>query len=198
MNDYFKVGILIFDDVEVLDFTGPYEVFNVVRYEGQGHDIEEGTPFSVNLVAENKEQVRCRYGLMVTPDEDINQGTRYDIIVVPGGLGARKELHNKKILDWIKNQHETTKLTTSVCTGALLLASAGLLEGKRATTHHNGFDRLENEFKGITVVKDEKYVDEGDIITSGGISAGIDMSLFVVEKLMGKGYSQTARSYMEY
>ncbi|ACB85730.1 DJ-1/PfpI family protein [Natranaerobius thermophilus] len=198
MNQHYSVGILIFDQVEVLDFTGPYEVFSVTRFKGQSYDSEDRTPFQVDTISETGEQVECRHGLKVQPDRSFQTSGQYDILVIPGGLGVRWQVKNSKLLDWIRKQNEGTMLTTSVCTGSILLAEAGLLKGKKATTHHENLTKLASSYPEVTVVRDQKVVDEGNFITSAGISAGINMAFQVVERLFGAEISQQTQEFMEY
>lgn len=189
-----KIGILLFNEVEVLDFAGPFEVLSIANY------IDSNVkPFNVKTVAQTKETVRARNGLQVVPDYSFVDNTNFDILIVPGGYGAEEiEIHNDVVVSWIKDQMNKVTLMTSVCTGAFLLAKAGLLNGKRATTHWMDIDRLEREFVKVRVVRGVKYVDEGSIITSGGISAGINMSFFLIAKLLGKEIARTTAKRMEY
>lgn len=189
-----KVGILLLNEVEVLDFAGPFEVLSIATYIDSDYK-----PFNVKTVAQSKETVRARNGLQVVPDYSFADNTNFDILIVPGGYGAEEiEIHNDVLVSWIKDQMNKVTLMTSVCTGAFLLAKAGLLNGKRATTHWLDIDRLEREFEKVKVVRGVKYVDEGSIITSGGISAGINMSFFLIAKLLGKEIARTTAKRMEY
>lgn len=187
-----NVAILIFDDVEVLDFAGPFEVFAVAS---EIHDYE---PFDVYIVGETREAIVARNGLSVIPKHSIADCPVPDILVVPGGYGTRKVMKNKVLVDWVKEQAVRQEKTLSVCTGALVLAAAGLLDGKDATTHHENLDMLGDLLNGGTVRPEMRFVEQGNIITAGGISAGIDMSLFVVEKLLGEEAARKTRVYMEY
>ncbi len=191
-----QVGILIFEDVEVLDFCGPFEVFSITTSEGQSGD--ESQLYVVHIFAETRELVRCRNGLLVQPHHSIHEHPALDIVVVPGGRGTRRERSNPHILDWIKVQHEQVDLMTSVCTGAFLLAANGLLDGKSATTHWASIDWLRDNHPAITVRDDQRFVDEGGIITSAGVSAGIDMALHVVERMHGPGVARQSARHMEY
>ena len=187
------VGILIFDDVEVLDFAGPFEVFSTTRYSGT-----DDRAFHVVTIAERADIVRCRGGLLVQPHHTIDDHPPLDILLVPGGYGTRREATNDRLLDWIAAQDRTTQLTTSVCTGAFLLAARGLLDNLPATTHWGSIDRLKSTHPLIDVRDDVRYVDNGHILTSAGVSAGIDMSLHIVSRLLGEDVArQTARN-MEY
>lgn len=188
-----RVGIFLFDDVEVLDFAGPFEVFSVT-------EIENGQqPFVVETVSEKGNLVIATNGLKIQPDYSFDNVPRFDILIIPGGLGAReREMYNNNVINWITNQMKTVQLMTSVCTGALLLAKAGLLNGKRATTHWASLERLKKEFPQVEVQREDKFVDEGNIITSGGISAGINMSFHMVKRLLGSEVAQNTTKIMEY
>lgn len=189
-----KIGILLFNEVEVLDFAGPFEVLSITTYPESNVK-----PFDVQTVAQTKETVRARNGLQVVPNYSFRDKTNFDILIIPGGYGAEEiEIHNDVIVSWIKDQMSKVTLMTSVCTGAFLLAKAGLLDGKRATTHWMDIDRLEREFEKVVVERGVKYVDEGSIITSGGISAGINMSFFLIVKLLGEEIARTTAKRMEF
>jgi transcriptional regulator GlxA family with amidase domain len=194
MSQKWKVGILLFHQVEVLDFAGPFEVFSVTT----GKQISE-KPFFVYTVAESKEAIKARNGLTILPDYDFNNAPAFDILIVPGGYGAEEtEINNPVLIEWIKKTAKEVCLVASVCTGAFLLAKAGLLNGKSATTHWMDIDRLKREFPEIKVIKGRKYVDEESILTSGGISAGINMSLYLVSRLLGRETAETTAKRMEY
>lgn len=188
-----RVGIFLFDDVEVLDFAGPFEVFSVTA-------LENGEkPFIVETISEKGNIINARNGLKVQPDYSFENMPRFDILIIPGGLGAReREIHNKKVIKWIANEMKNVQLMTSVCTGAFLLAKAGLLKGKKGTTHWASLERLEKEFPEVDVQRGVKFVDEGNIITSGGISAGINMSFHIVKRLSGSKVAQETAKRMEY
>jgi transcriptional regulator GlxA family with amidase domain len=191
---HWKVGILLFDEVEVLDFAGPFEVFSVTAYSET--DLK---PFIVDTISETGNLIVARNGLKVQPDYGFENAPYYDILVIPGGPGARnQQINNQAVIEWIRKRSAEVQLMTSVCTGALLLAKAGLLQGKRATTHWASYDRLENEFPEVIVKRNIKYVDEGDIITSGGISAGINMAFHVVRRLLSPEIAQITARRMEY
>jgi transcriptional regulator GlxA family with amidase domain len=188
------VGILIFDDVEVLDFAGPFEVFATTRLPGE----ESERAFHVVTIAERAEVVRCRGDLLVQPHHTIDDHPPLDILLVPGGYGTRREATNERLLDWIAAQDRTTQLITSVCTGAFLLAARGLLDGLPATTHWGSIERLRNTHPRVDVRDDVRYVDNGHIVTSAGVSAGIDMSLHIVGRLLGEEAARETARNMEY
>jgi len=196
MNRY-TVGILIFDDVEVLDFAGPFEVFSTTRLPGRDSGDDE-RPFQVVTIAEGAGLVSCRGGLMVQPHHTIEEHPPLDIFLVPGGPGTRREDRNQRLLDWIAAQDRTTELTTSVCTGAFLLAARGLLDNRQATTHWGSIERLKAGYPLIDVRDDVRYIDNGHILTSAGVSAGIDMALHIVARLLGEEVAQQTARNMEY
>lgn len=190
---HYIVGILLFDDVEVLDFAGPFEVLSVTE------DKNAEKPFKVVTISENGQLIRARNGLKVEPDYHFENHPPLDILVVPGGYGAREvESKNPVVVDWVKCQNESVDKLTSVCTGAFILGEAGLLNGKKATTHWTALDRMETTFPEVTVMRDVKFVDEGHIITSAGISAGIEMALHLVAVLSGVETAHLTAKQMEY
>ncbi|HDR8043285.1 TPA: DJ-1/PfpI family protein [Bacillus cereus] len=192
MMNKWSVGIFLFNEVEVLDFAGPFEVFSVTEVNGE-------KPFTVYTVSENGEMITARNGLKVQPDYSIENLSSVDILIIPGGLGARKyEIKNEIVIKWIRQQMKEVKLMTSVCTGALLLAKAGLLEGLKATTHWASIEKFKNEFQNVEVIENVKFVDEGHIITSAGISAGINMAFHIVKNLLGVHVVEDTAKRMEY
>ncbi len=187
-----KLAILLFDDVEVLDFCGPFEVFSVANR------FTDPPAFNVLTVAEKPGPVLTRGGLSVNPHHRLADCPRPDLLLVPGGQGTRKEMHNPALIDWIKNVAGKAELLLSVCTGALLLGRAGLLDGLEATTHHGAIDLLRQTAPTTTVVTDRRFVDNGRVVCSAGIAAGIDMSLYVVAKLLGHEVAERTARQMEY
>ncbi|MCQ6287456.1 MULTISPECIES: DJ-1/PfpI family protein [Bacillus cereus group] len=192
MMNKWSVGIFLFNEVEVLDFAGPFEVFSVT-------EVNEEKPFTVYTVSENGEMITARNGLKVQPDYSIENLPPVDILIIPGGLGAREyEIKNEIVIKWIRQQMKEVKLMTSVCTGALLLAKAGLLEGLKATTHWASIEKFKNEFQNVEVIENVNFVDEGHIITSAGISAGINMAFHIVKNLLGMYVAEDTAKQMEY
>ena len=188
-----NVAILVFDDIEVLDFAGPHEVFTVAG------DMIRPSPFYVYEVGLTGRPILARGRFQVAPRYSIENCPDPDILVVPGGMGTRPLLKDPRLLAWIATQAERSELLLSVCTGALLLAAAGLLAGLRATTHHGAFEHLALLSPTTTIVEDERFVATTDrILTSGGISAGIDLSLAVVERILGPKAKATVVEEMEY
>lgn len=191
MNKW-SVGIFLFNEVEVLDFAGPFEVFSITK-------VHEEKPFTVYTVSQNGEMITARNGLKVKPDYSIEDLPPVDILIIPGGKGAREnEVKNDIIINWVRQQMKEVKLMTSVCTGALLLAKAGLLEGLKATTHWASIQTFKKDFPNVEVMENVKFVDEGHIITSAGISAGINMSFHIVKNLLGVEIAEETAKNMEY
>lgn len=192
------VGILLFDEVEVLDFCGPFEVFSVARPVEPEKQSDEHKLFQVLTIAESDQLISCRGGLLVQPHATIEQHPPLDILVIPGGQGTRRERHNARLLAWIGQQDQRVQLITSVCTGAFLLAERGLLNGHRATTHWQSVAWMRETYPAIEMLAETRVVDEGHIITSAGVSAGIDMSLHVVERWYGADVARWTARRMEY
>ena len=192
-----KVGILVFPDVEVLDFCGPFEVFSVTRTDEERRR-DEPSPYNVVLIAETSGVVVATGGLKVVPDHTLDDCPPLDVLVVPGGWGTRREMANGTLLAWIAERGRTVPTLTSVCTGSLLLGRAGLLDGKRATTHRRVLNEMRAWFPAVTVVEDEHVVEDGGLITSAGVSAGIDMALRVVARRHGEVVARATAGHMEY
>ncbi|EZH65256.1 AraC family transcriptional regulator [Bacillaceae bacterium JMAK1] len=200
MQKTYEVGILLFDYVDVLDFAGPFEVFNLTVF--RENDVNklftnrlDSKPFHVSTVSEDGQTVTAHNGLRVTPNYGFDNHPAFDIIIVPGGPLKAMQLvqQNKKIINWINVHRE--QLIASVCTGAFFLGQAGLLTGKQATTNRVALSMLERTFDDVEVIRGVKYVDAGQVITSAGISAGIQMSLHVVERLFDEETAKrTART----
>lgn len=187
-----SVAIVLFDDVEVLDFAGPFEVFSVC---GRRAQLD---PFDVYTVSERGQTIRARNGLVVTPLHSFASAPTPDLLLVPGGFGTRREMKNSVLLEWVARVGRTSELLLSVCTGALVLACAGHLDGMEATTHHLAFDELRAVAPRTVVREGDRVVDNGRVILSSGVSAGIDMSLHVVARLFGDDLALETARYMEY
>ena len=192
-----RVGILIFPNVEVLDFCGPFEVFSVTRLNEETR-YGDVSPIEVLLIAETKDTVVATGGLKVIPDVTLETCPPLDILVVPGGWGTRAEAKNKRLLDWIAERGRSVETLTSVCTGSMLLAQAGLLDGQRATTHWRSLDRMRDAFPAVTVEEKLHVVEHDHVLTSAGISAGIDMALRVVIRYFGETVARGTVRNMEY
>lgn len=187
-----RVAIVIFDEVEVLDFCGPFEVFAVTG----GRENE--TPFQVVTVAEEMKPITARGGLSINPSHDFAGCPQVDILLVPGGMGTRREMNNPRMIQWLTERAGKAELVLSVCSGALVLAKAGLLEGMTATTHHGALEELRHISPSIAIDCSRRFIDNGRVIVSAGIAAGIDMSLHVVARLLGEEQAQETARYMEY
>lgn len=193
MKDRWTVGIVVFGEAEVLDFSGPFEAFAVAR------DESGNQRFDVSLVAQEKAPIIARNGFAVVPRYSFSDAPNFDVLIVPGGYGAEEiEIHNPVLLDFLRARAKNTPIVASVCTGAFLLAEAGLLDGKSATTHWMDIDRFEREYPAIRVARDVRYVDEGAILSSAGVSSGIDMSLHLVARYLGEAAAKAAAKRMEY
>ncbi len=183
-------GLLIFDGAEELDFVGPWEVFTASAMLRASGD-------TVLLLAEQHAPVRCSKGMRVLPDYTLGDHPELDVLLVPGGMGTRREVGNPAITSWISKTSATAAWTTSVCTGALLLHEAGPAKGRRVATHHAFEDELAAR-GDITVVRDARYVVDGNLVTSQGVSAGIDMALWLVGRLHGRDHARAVRRYIQY
>ena len=192
-----RVGILIFPNVEILDFCGPYEVFSATRLDEEKRR-EEPSPFEVHLIAVQKDVVVATGGLRIIPDCTLEDCPPLDILVVPGGWGTREEINNEHIIGWIAERGKQVETLTSVCTGAMLLGRAGLLDGCHATTHWGSLEWMRDSFLNVTVEDKLHVVQDGHIFTSAGISAGIDMALRVVARYYGEVVARGTARYMEY
>jgi transcriptional regulator GlxA family with amidase domain len=188
-----NVAILIFDDIEVLDFAGPYEVFNVAS------EVTKPTPFYVYNIGLKPGPAQARGRFMVQPQYTIEDCPQPDILIIPGGFGTRPLIKHERLIGWIAAQAQRVELLLSVCTGALLLAKAGVLAGCPATTHHESLAHLAALSPTTQVVSDQRFVQSAPhIITSGGITAGIDMALYVVKTLCGPEAHAAVVAEMEY
>ena len=184
----FRIGIVVFDRVEELDFIGPWEVLNMAARLGADADV--------HLVAQLAGQVRCNYGLSVQVEWDFDRCPPLDLILIPGGQGTRTEVDNPVLIDFVRRQASRASWSVSVCTGAFILERAGVLQGRRATTHWASLDRL--RALGAVDVVEERFVVDGNVASSAGISAGIDMALWLVDHLWGREIALKTQKMMEY
>jgi transcriptional regulator GlxA family with amidase domain len=183
-------GLLIFEGAEELDFAGPWEVFTM---SAMLRDLGDRAV----LIAERPGSVRCSKGIRVLADHTFDDHPPLDVLLVPGGMGTRPEVSNSAVIDWIRTTSATVTWTTSVCTGALLLHEAGPARGRRVATHHALEDALQ-ERGDITVVRDARYVVDGNLVTSQGVSAGIDMALWLVGRIDGREHARAVRRAIQY
>ena len=197
--DRWSVGILIFDGVAVLDFAGPFEVLSRARLEPgvESRRSDEQALFDVFTVARTAEPVTATGGLVIVPRHSFADAPRIDLLLVPGGFGTRPLLQDAETVDWIRATAAKARVTASVCTGALLLARAGLLDGRRATTHWGSFGLLASLGKDITIDREARFVDDG-VLTSAGVASGMDLALHVVETVFGREVADETARYIEY
>src|SRR5665213_206025 len=191
-----RIGIFIFDDAEELDFVGPWEVFTVANQvfahlgKDRAHDVV--------LIAERDGPVRCAKGMRVLPDFTTENCGALDVLLVPGGQGTRREVNNKPLLDWIAKTAAGCKWVTSVCTGALLLCAASPAKGKRVTTHWGFIEGLRARNEAAEVLEHIRYVRDGNVVTAAGVSAGIDMALWLTGQLHSPAIARAVQRTMEY
>jgi transcriptional regulator GlxA family with amidase domain len=190
-----NVGIFVFDEVEVLDFAGPFEVFSTAsRMLARAGRPES---FDVELIADEARPVRARGGFVVTPHRTFRDHAPLDLFIVPGGV-VTAELARPDVVGWVAATAATSALTASVCTGAFLLAAARRLDGRRVTTHWEDADDLRRDFPALNVETGARWIDEGGVVTSAGISAGLDMSLHLVRRLVGTEIAVRTARQMDY
>ena len=186
------IGILLFTDVEELDAIGPWEVLSYWTRTFP----EDG--YAVSCLPASGGLVRCAKGLVVRADHSYADAPPFEVLVYPGGQGTRAQLHDDAQLDWVRSRRSEVALMTSVCTGSLVYAAAGLLRGRPATTHWRSLDLLADLDPTIDVRANERFVDDGDVITSAGISAGIDMALHLVKRLAGAARAREVGRGIQY
>ncbi|WP_280403256.1 DJ-1/PfpI family protein [Nocardia brasiliensis] len=186
------IGLLLFPGVEELDAVGPWEVLSVWTQ----YFPDDG--YTVFAFAEHEGPVECAKGMRIEAQYSFATAPRRDVLIIPGGMGTRPMLNDDAALDWVRAQRATTPLITSVCTGSLVLAAAGLLAGRPATTHWASLEHLRELDPTIAVSTEERFVDDGDIITSSGVSAGIDMALHLVRRLAGAERARQVRHTIQY
>jgi len=192
-----RLGLVLFDEVEVLDFCGPYEVFSATRLD-EARRRQEPSPFEVVLVAEVDRPVVASGGMRILPEATFATCPALDLLVVPGGWGTRREMGNEALLAFLRTQAARVELLASVCTGALLLGRAGLLDGLRATTHWQSLQLMRELFPAVEVMGDASVVEAGKVFTSAGIAAGIDLALRVVGHYHGEAIARATSRHMEY
>lgn len=187
-----NIGIYIYDQAEVLDFSGPYEVFCTAS-----RICPDGTPFTTFLVSQTGDIVTARGGYRVVPDYGFHNHPAIDIPIIVGGVHTA-EMHKSPVITWIAEQAQTAPLIASVCTGAFLLAAAQVITTESVTTHWEDIADLRQQYPNLDVRENIRWVDAGNVVTSGGISAGIDMSLYLVSKVCGQALAQKTAKQMEF
>ena len=181
------VGAVLFPGFELLDVFGPLEAYGIVRGW-----------FTVTLVAQQPAPVASAQGPRAQADHGFEDCPPLDILLVPGGMGTRREVDNPALLEWLQRRAAATEVVTSVCTGAGLLARAGILDGRRATTNKRSFQWVVEQGPRVEWVREARWVEDGKFVTSSGVSAGIDMTLAVIARLAGREVSEQAATAMEY
>jgi putative intracellular protease/amidase len=187
-----QIGILVFPDVEELDVVGPWEVLS---FWTRNHPADG---YTVTTLSKSGGLVECAKGLVVQSHYSYEDAPALDVLVYPGGQGTRPQLHDDAQLDWVRRQREIVPMMTSVCTGSLVYAAAGLLANRPATTHWAALDQLSDLDPTIEVRPNDRFVDDGDMVTSAGVSAGIDMALHLVRRLAGQETAKSVRRGIQY
>ena len=188
-----NIGIYIYDEAEVLDFSGPFEVFTTASRVSD----EKSQPFEVFLISEFGGEVTARAGYKVISNYGFHDHPKIDVLIIVGGVHTH-ELEKPAVIEWISSQAKQASTVVSVCTGAFLLAKAGVITNQKVTTHWEDIDDLNKMFPDLTIVKNVRWVDEGSLITSAGISAGIDMSLHLVSKLHSLSLADKTAKQMDF
>lgn len=187
-----NVGIYLFNKVELLDFAGPYEVFSTTS------ELNNNKIFKVFTISADGGAVKSVNGLIVIPDYSFDNHPKIDILIIPGGEGTKKEITKSNVMEWVNKTQESAEIFATVCSGARIPAVLGLLDGLEATTHHLVIDDVKALAPRVIIDHTKRFVDNGKIMTSGGISAGIDLSLHIVKKLYGEDIANKTMDYMEY
>jgi transcriptional regulator GlxA family with amidase domain len=187
-----RVGIALFEGAEELDWAGPWEVLAAWSHQWPDDEVD------VFTVARTSELVTCAKGLRVLPDHSWESAPPLDVLVYPGGRGTRRELKDEVVLGWLRGERERDTLMTSVCTGSLVYAAAGLLRDRPATTYWNELGLLRDLDPSIDVRSEDRFVDSGEVITAAGVSAGIDMALHLVARLQSVQRAKDVRRYIQY
>lgn len=192
-----NIGIYVYDDVEVLDFAGPYEVFTTATRMHLRKSRDDRALFNVFTIGRTTDPIRARAGLKVDPDFSIDDHPAIDCLIVPGGV-VNAELEKPDVISWISAQSVPERVVAAVCTGAFLLVKTGKLAGKQVTTHWEDIDDLKEMFPSVDVLSTLRWVDEGAFVTSAGISAGIDMSLHLVERLHSRELAERTALQLDF
>ena len=192
-----NVGIYIYNEVEVLDFAGPFEVFSTAARVKARITLDLPDLFNVFTIGEETTPILARGGLQIVPKYSISDHPKIHLLIIPGGI-VTDELEKNPVVSWIKTSSNIADISASICTGAFLLAKAGLLKSKAATTHWEDINDLRLMFPDIEIKKDVRWVDVGNVVTSAGISAGIDMSLHLVSRVDSKDLAIRTAKQMEY
>jgi len=196
-NENFTIGLVLFDQAEELDWVGPFEVFTMAQQVAGG--VDRAATIRVVLISQEGEVVVGAKGLRVEVDASFESAPPLDLLLVPGGVGTRIEMKNSEMLDYLRKSAPNCEWVTSVCTGSAVLEAAGLTKGKKITTHWAYVSELrENAGESTEVLENVRYVRDGNLVTSAGVSAGIDMALWVTGQLFGVQHARTTQRFMEY
>jgi transcriptional regulator GlxA family with amidase domain len=182
-----RVGVVLFPGFELLDVFGPLEAYGILKGS-----------FELRLIAGRPGPVASAQGPQALAEHGLADAPPFDVMLVPGGMGTRTEVGNRELLDWLVRRAAETGIVTSVCTGAALLARAGVLDGRRATTNKRSFQWVVEQGPRVEWVREARWVEDGKFVTSSGVSAGIDMTLAVIARLIGKEMAEQAATAMEY
>ena len=182
-----SIGVVLFHDFELLDVFGPLEMYGMATEN-----------FQIHMVAEKLGEVASRQGPRSVIDKEFDDGYQYDILLVPGGKGTRKEVENEKLMEWLRIYSEKAEYVTSVCTGSALLAKAGILDNVHATTNKQAFAWATSQSDKVKWIKEARWVEDGKFFTSSGVSAGMDMSLAVIGKILGQETAEQIAIWTEY
>ncbi len=187
-----NVGILVFNGVGLLDFAGPYEVFTVTS------KLNDKQFFNTFTISRDGKEIQTVDGLKIVPDYSFENHPSVDILIIPGGEGAKVEMNELQILQWIRRNYEQSQVTASVCSGALILGKIGLLDDLESITHHEDIDELQEIAPQTTINRQNRFVSYGKVMTSAGSSAGIDLALYIVKKFCGAEIGNKTIVYLEY
>lgn len=182
------LGVVLFDEFELLDVTGPLEMLGNVPKD----------QLNIITIAEKKGAIASSQSIKIIAEYDFTETPPLDILLVPGGLGTRKEVYNLTLLDWLKKQSAKTQITASVCTGSALLAKSGILDNHKATSNKLALEWVMQQSSKVEWIAKARWVDDGKYITSSGVSAGIDMSLYLIERLFGSQLAEEIAEKTEY
>jgi len=190
------IGIFIFNDVEELDFVGPFEVFSmidtVLAWQGKEGAVK------VILISQDGQDITGKKGMRVGAHAAMVDIETLDVLVIPGGQGSRVEIENEALIKWVKMISKSCEWVTSVCTGSFILAKAGLTKGKKLTTHWGAFEEFKNQGLEGELVPEVRYVRDGNVVTSAGVSAGIDMALWITGQMFNPAFARAVQRGMQY
>ncbi len=191
------IGLLIFDDAEELDFVGPWEVFTASKMALENSEPPQAAHTCV-LISQTGQTVRCNKGMRVAADHSFEDCPPLDVLLVPGGQGTRREVENAELIEWVQRTAQGCTWVTSVCTGSLILTAAGPAKDRRVTTHWGFVKSLRERNEAADVVDDARFVRDGNVVTAAGVSAGIDMALWLIGQIYSPGHARQVQKYIEY